>query len=852
MLFKANPSKIAYTPLLIILVAISYFILGFLGLQLAVPPSQAGAIWPPSGVALAFGLIFGYSVLPGIFIGNFCISAWAFGFSDDSWIIYCATGLGATLNTALAVKLIRLYVRQPLELIDDKDIFSFLFIGGPLCCLIPASVGIGSMFLADMIGSSEVFINWVTWWVGDSIGVVIFSPILISFFHPNSPIWRRRRVTLTFPLLITFSLILSFFIYVQKLDLNRRQQQFVDQSKQITQAINSRLQNHLWNIQSIHSFYISTEFIDENEFHLFTDSALIQFSELQLIRWIQYQDAKLQPLYHTSKENSQVSIDYLPKKLLESFSKKLVLSSTLFHLRPDHNILELYIPVYKNLENNAFQLFGVISLSLDIDKLISDIINNQRHNLISLKVTNSQTGVILYNREKSHQNNFVRHYSLNLGNQNWLASFSFINTTDNQTHWSMWWLLISGFLFTSLLGTGLLLLTGRYFETETIIRKRTNELVTAKNNAEAASQAKSRFLSNISHELRTPLNGLLGFAQLLKTKEEQSEQDRKYIGIIEQCGHDLLALINDLLDISRIESNKINISYNNINLDDFLDDIISLFDLKATEKSLTFIVKKNQHADNIKTDEKRLKQIIVNLLNNAVKFTNAGHIILTISNDDKYLCFEIVDSGCGISKHNLDIIFSPFVQIDEGDFSRDGVGLGLAITQELIRLLNGTITVSSELEWGTTFTVKIPLIAQPKTAPKLENDIPALNSNTFNCRVLVVDDNEINMLLFCDILNRLNCQYDTAVDGRQALTLLQQNIYDLALIDLNMPVMSGIELIGHIKEEKMSLKTIAVSAFAEEDKINQAIKAGFDLYLTKPFKIEDIKEIIDDLANEKT
>ncbi len=392
----------------------------------------------------------------------------------------------------------------------------------------------------------------------------------------------------------------------------------------------------------------------------------------------------------------------------------------------------------------------------------------------------------------------------------------------------------------------------RIIGTSKDITQRVNEeklLISAKNKAEQASQSKAQFLSIMSHELRTPLNGVIGLTRLLKEEDPKPEQ-LENINILEFSANQLLALINNILDFSKIEANKIELELIPFCLIELLTNIESQFKFKTKEKNLFFELIYPEKKVNLIGDPHRITQIITNLVGNAIKFTPNGGITVNCNlnelNDLDYsLNIEIIDTGIGIEKDKIPHIFNPFSQANS-NISRlyGGSGLGLAITKKLVDLLNGTIYIKSDLGIGTTFYLEIPLKAQleenPKTPEIINSNASDKEIDLSDLRVLVVEDNDINILVTGKMLKKWNVKYHIAKNGKEAVILTQANGYDLILMDLHMPEMNGFEACTEIRKSDKSIPIFALTADAFTEVRQKALKTGFNGYITKPYKIDEL------------
>ena len=376
--------------------------------------------------------------------------------------------------------------------------------------------------------------------------------------------------------------------------------------------------------------------------------------------------------------------------------------------------------------------------------------------------------------------------------------------------------------------------------------------------AKVANNAKSEFLANMSHEIRTPMNGIVGMLTLALNKERE-EKIREYLTIAKTCADNLLNLINDILDISKVESGKLAIEIIDCNVDEILSVINSSMRPSALEKGIGFdVVLKTDVPEQIKTDPTRLNQCLVNLVGNAVKFTETGGVTVELSLKEMggkpFVRFDVVDTGIGIPVDQQKSIFDKFMQADSSTTRKHGgTGLGLAITKQLTELLGGDLTLTSEPGKGSTFSVIIPANIDIASATMISNDKwckkeqkvgPSDEINNAAGKILVVEDDFASQQVILGMLEETNLQAEIANNGIEAVNKVTSGSYDLIFMDMQMPNMNGYDATKIIREKGYTLPIIALTAYAMKGDEEKCLNVGCDAYLPKPVDAEKLFETL--------
>lgn len=927
--------------------ALAYWVLGALGLALAISPGYSSPMFPAAGLGLAVALRFGrtglFSVLLGSFLLNLSVSLIKDQALADSALLASLIAGGSTLQALTGSFLVRKFLKPGWEYFDnEKQTLALLMTGGVFACVCSASVGVGSMHTLGIIPSDSVFFTWWTWYAGDMLGVFLAAPFFLLLFNKGEKRdWPRLR-TILIPLSVALGLSAVVFTVAANYEKEAIRSKVAEQGEQIQRQLENRIIAHREMLASLARLIEVNPELSPSQFNYFTHVTLAKQRDVFALSFNPLVARSERETFEKRMRSMSGLTDFTQYAIQGEQSSKdtpnpdgLDIFAPVAFISPiGRNKSALGYDIYSNpirraaIRSSLQTILGAVAAPVDlvqddttemgvlllepilqgnnlvspgtiselnisgfavgviqVNEMVRIALQGRLNNQLALRISDSevrQSGSHFFksaNWQEDWQNDskiseFGWTHTLNVADRHWtielIPSASYLQA---QRPLFAWVAGVLGVFFAALLQVMLMAISGRtelvrrkVHEQTQFIEDQNRQLEIASTQAQAANLAKSRFLATVSHELRTPLNGILGVAKLMQIEAQNSEQ-LKQAGIILSSGETLLALLNDVLDLAKVEAGKINLMVQNFQPKALLEDVLRLFEVQAKNKNLSLDVEwKGPDDAQYSGDLMRIKQILNNLVGNAIKFTAQGSVSIkaeeiTHADGSGFLKFHVLDTGIGISEKDIPLLFRPFAQLDDA-YNRqyEGTGLGLSIVKNLSELMQGEVGVSSQTGVGSDFWFTVKIRSAPNeqaNALLLSADASAspepskVNTwSQYKGHVLIAEDEKINQTVVVSFLKKMGVSSECVDSGEKALKRIEDGLRpNLILMDLHMPVMDGYEATTRIKNYEQSANlqptpVVALTASTMAEAHQRCMDTGMVGFLSKPISIDVLEQTI--------
>lgn len=896
---EKSPGRHTLKQLIFIVVSfcIHFFLVKF-GSLFTIPFGFASLIWPVTGVMLGLYLIFGPSILIGSLLSSLLVidQQSVISFIPNYAVVILA--FTSVFQFIISKYLVLRFFKLPVKIHFPSEIIKFLLLTGPLSTFITSSIFAITLWVYLKLNTELLFYIWAAKWIGDFISIVFITPIIL-FLGENDFVPKAKR---PFAAISTSLFVLSVISFIYILNsyntFQEKEQQFINSTQPFVEHMNvahSTIKNHL---TALNGFFQASETVTREEFKIFTNKIYQSDIKIRALAWL--------PLV-----NDRDRVEFEEGLVKEGFNQKIkTLTEQGFQssLKQDD-----YIPIFytEPLKENSSAIGLDVSTHPPVIKSVNKAINEKKHiitPLLSLvQQQDKYTGVIVYSpiykaktptevekfqglveavfeldvlalhvHQKINASNFT--YQLSYGDNNVLehplynsqgmfnhkikisifdksGSLTFSSTKSFELgliDWTGLILILVGCVIGIISVMLVFLIISFNYSLKKKVKENTAKLI--KNNDELirANKAKNLFLANISHEYRTPLNAIIGFTEIAK-RETKDQNAIDYLTKIDHSSNILLNIVNDVLDISKMQAGELNLESRSFNPSIEILSVIDMLTEKANEKSITITKSLHQNFNTwVAGDDFRFKQILINLLNNAIKFTKNGEININghcqNTESTRILTFTVLDTGIGINKEQQINIFSAFAQAESSTTRKyGGTGLGLSIVKQLCTLMNGDITLTSQYGKGSEFTVTLELPqAQKPVKLSAYKEEKLQQSNFEGINLLVVEDNKINQTIVQKQLESLGVSCDLVDDGQEALNYLEHQIPELILMDLQMPTMDGFTASSIIKknDKLKNIPIIILSASVGKEDKERAEELGIEDFIHKPFQQADLKYVL--------